>query len=295
MTEDSAVSTRWTAGHPDPETISDYLEGLLSRPAARRVEVHLRRCGSCRDTQAALGEVRELLAASDAGPMPPQVAARIEAALASPGERVSGDAGPTTPGEPAASMTSRKRSRRSAWLLRAAAAVAVVAAGVGIVPQLLPGVWPRQNSATSTNAPAPARSGQPGSGGQQESSPRLSGLPGPVLYRGRPYAAAQFGTQVHELLREAATIRPFQGRPPSGSQGGVPYDGDAASVVGCVREATGRPGDPPVVVDFGTYEGRQAAVVVLHDETNPALLDAYVVPASCPAHPPVLVRQVMLP
>ncbi|MEU0100807.1 hypothetical protein ABZ174_20205, partial [Streptomyces sp. NPDC006267] len=77
------TSTADTAQHPEVSEISDLTEGLL--PPSRAVEVrqHLARCDLCSEVQGSLEEIRGLLGTMPAPePMPEDIAARIDAALA---------------------------------------------------------------------------------------------------------------------------------------------------------------------------------------------------------------------
>lgn len=69
-------------GHVDVDVLSDLVEGLLTEAEAAEAEVHVATCADCRDTRDALAEVRVLLAGQPAEPMPDDVFARIETALA---------------------------------------------------------------------------------------------------------------------------------------------------------------------------------------------------------------------
>lgn len=69
-------------GHVDVDVLSDLVEGLLSEAETAEAEAHVADCAECRDTRDALAEVRDLLAGQPAEPMPEDVFARIESALA---------------------------------------------------------------------------------------------------------------------------------------------------------------------------------------------------------------------
>ncbi|MFD0403272.1 hypothetical protein ACFVHI_34940 [Kitasatospora sp. NPDC127121] len=69
--------------HPSVDELADLAEGLVeSADAARTLRRHLDGCAECRETADALGEVQALLGAVEAPPMPADVAARLDAALA---------------------------------------------------------------------------------------------------------------------------------------------------------------------------------------------------------------------
>ena len=77
------TSTTGAAGHPDVDELSDLTEGLLSRSRAAEVQRHLDGCADCSETYASLAEIHTLLGEhAVTTPMPADVAARIDAALA---------------------------------------------------------------------------------------------------------------------------------------------------------------------------------------------------------------------
>ncbi|MGA4541182.1 anti-sigma factor family protein [Uniformispora flossi] len=69
-------------GHVDVDFLADFAEGLLSGADAATAEAHIATCADCRATFDALAEVRTLLAGHPAEPMPADVYASIQDALA---------------------------------------------------------------------------------------------------------------------------------------------------------------------------------------------------------------------
>ena len=59
--------------------------------------------------------------------------------------------------------------------------------------------------------------------------------------------------------------------------------GRPAGLAACIEALTGRTGVTPLAVDFATYEGQPAAILVLPDPTDDAYLDVRVVGAACSA------------
>src|SRR5688500_3797167 len=72
-----------TGVHPDLDTLADLQEGLLPPTPAAAISDHLDQCPACRTDSAALGESPGRLAgAADVGPMPDELADRLDEALA---------------------------------------------------------------------------------------------------------------------------------------------------------------------------------------------------------------------
>ncbi|MFD5345280.1 anti-sigma factor family protein, partial [Streptomyces anulatus] len=77
------TSTADTAQHPEVSEISDLTEGLLSPSRAAEVQQHVAGCDLCSEVRDSLEEIRDLLGTMPTPePMPEDIAARIDAALA---------------------------------------------------------------------------------------------------------------------------------------------------------------------------------------------------------------------
>ncbi|MGW5929946.1 anti-sigma factor family protein [Streptomyces anulatus] len=77
------TSTADTAQHPEVSEISDLTEGLLSPSRAAEVRQHVAECDLCSEVRDSLEEIRDLLGTMPTPePMPEDIAARIDAALA---------------------------------------------------------------------------------------------------------------------------------------------------------------------------------------------------------------------
>ena len=131
-------------GHVDAESLALCAEGLLSRRRSERIRSHVASCPGCAAAQARLTEVPALLARVPPPPLPPGIAARLDAALSAEMARraapdhgaVPGQAAPAQPaGTAPRHRTGRPRGPRLrmpvAARLLAAAGVLAVAGGVG--------------------------------------------------------------------------------------------------------------------------------------------------------------------
>ncbi len=92
--------------HPDDDVLADLAADVLPVAEARAVEAHVMECEHCSRLLSDAERIRGLLLSGDPGPMPPDVWARIEAALArrrrgSPRQPVGARAGRPHAGGPA--------------------------------------------------------------------------------------------------------------------------------------------------------------------------------------------------
>ncbi|MFI6583309.1 anti-sigma factor family protein [Embleya sp. NPDC050493] len=284
--------------HIDVEVLSDLVEGLLDPEQATAVHAHLAECAECRDTRDALAEVRELLGAQPAEPMPADVVARIDDALALaalppprpaeapsvgiPRTSVPAAAAPPAPtAAPHASdhgfdhgvvhLDAARRRRRRGPLLLAAAAVAAVALGVTVLvgtggddDGAHKPTAAKDNSAVSApqGADRPAPSGKAGEQPGAKSEAQTPELPQrPSIAAPREYTAARLPEQVAQLLRRG-TATPLVDLP------------------GCVAAAIGPDAARPLATDDGRYAGKPVRVVVL-DGPSADRVRVYIVDASC--------------
>jgi len=288
------------SGHPAPEELDLLLDARAvagSESPADGVDEHVAGCAHCTELLAEIAAVRELLHAESlrAPEMPADLGGRIAAALAA--ERDGVPVAPTTalpvdapdrtaaatvlPLErpAAAARTGRTGGRVPRWA--AVAAGVIVLGGAAVAAGEL--LEPSGSGADSVAASEAA-------GGAEDSGGAASPLP-PVLASGTDYAPAALADQVRTLLTEQpaaaseasdGAVGLYAATPDSAGPGaddesaerslsGEALPGAAAAgellatpegLAGCL-EAIGAPGQTPEAVDLASWEGRDAAVLVL--------------------------------
>lgn len=255
-------------GHLDATVVADLAEGLLAPADAAAAEGHLAACAGCRDVHDQLdGVVRLLRDAREAGPIPGDVAARLDAALAAESVRTR-TASAARAGSPVRALPARGRRRlpQLQWpgprLAAAAAAAGVVALGSWVVINADPPTG--ADTTTAADAASTLEAGNARGSGRNADQPAttaaraeaFSSLDGPSLQRAvRALAVAATlrgpsdtaADEVERLLGEAA--------PPG-------CGADLASALGRqllgVRAASGARGEFLVVtrgLEPGTAEG----------------------------------------
>ncbi|MGV9888929.1 anti-sigma factor family protein [Streptomyces sp. NPDC003395] len=318
------TSTTDRAGHPDVAEISDLAEGLLPPPRTADVRRHLESCELCSDVYASLEEIRGLLGTLPGPPrMPADVAGRIDAALAAeallsatsapdadpapapgpgpgpaPDERApepvvsassASDSSPRdedahvsretapAPDRPAgharggATGPGRKqrprRSRRTVGIISAACAAAAVGLGALLVSSLTGGTsgttaqHPSTAADTFSEAKLPQQVdrllAQQQKSGEGSRTPHSFGVD------------SQTGTDRPRVFRSQPTVPP------------------------CVRQGLGRD-DAALATENGTFQGKDAVLVLLPDATDARRVDAYVMDATCVAQPSSGTAKVLL-
>ncbi|MFE6972280.1 anti-sigma factor family protein [Streptomyces sp. NPDC057682] len=310
------TSTADTTRHPDVSEISDLTEGLL--PASRTADLrrHLEGCEPCADVLASLEEIRGLLGSLPAPePMPMDIAARIDAALAeearsdhsaadpeaqaaqgpdaspaSPADDVSRETedSPSAP-EPAdrpagypraATGPGRGPTRRRRR--RAVLGAALGAAVVGVSALLLQNVQLASNGADSAalDQGASASKAKTRSFSQATLENQVRSLLG---------SGAEESAEENSGAKQAPSmgVRSSPENPSSPSDGPrKPLRTPTVTVPACVEQGIGR-NTGALALQRGTYEGTDAFLVVLPHPTDSAEVQAYVVDASCVgAEPP---------
>ncbi|GAA3488410.1 hypothetical protein [Streptomyces cremeus] len=278
------TSTTGTAQHPDVAEISDLTEGLLSPSRAQDVRRHVDDCELCADVQLSLEEIRGLLGTLP-GPqrMPADIVGRIDAALAAealldstaPGassdtahgvsrETAAGDVSRETtqaPARPAAGRpagrargtTGPGRSSQRMPRRRAVWSAVLGAAALGLGALLVQNLPADGNDADHPNA-------------AKAQTPQFAGTP--------------LETQVDALLDPPKPVRSDKNAPSVDVQEKTPFAVQTVAVPACVQQGTGR-SDAPLAAKQGSYEGKQAFLLLLPHTSDPKQVQAYVVDAAC--------------
>ncbi|MFD3646425.1 anti-sigma factor family protein [Streptomyces cyaneofuscatus] len=307
------TSTTGTAQHPEVSEISDLTEGLLTPSRAGEIRDHLAECELCAEVRDSLEEVRELLGALPAPePMPEDIAARIDAALAAearPGSPADGTAddsrattvsredadvsretsstdtgGPSSvtprtgssPARPGGHPQGSTRPGRNRARRRRRAVFLGTACGAAIIGMSVFFLQNLSSSSDSSGASAD-RAVSASEGGAQA------------------YSQDTLETEVQDLLAGDVGAEDFTGQKRSPSEdeqvapeaespdtkaSRSPLVAPAVVVPPCVQQATGRT-TPALAIDEGTYQGTDAFLVVLPHPSDPTRVQAYVVASSC--------------
>lgn len=266
------TSTTDEAGHPDVSDISDLSEGLLSPSRSEDVQHHLEKCAACADVHATLEEIRGLLGSlPDPGPMPADVADRIDAALAaealpdagtSAEARVSRETSSVTDrpiGRPhAATGPGRKGRARGRRRRKAALGAVFTAALLGAGALFL----------------------------------HSSGDEKPATTAQDTFSGSSVKKQVTDLLstqrnrqRDSGTSKPHLGiesqtETPGSAASANTFIQPSVPVPDCVREGINNTGDA-LAAKTGTYDGKSAYLVVMSVSGDSTKVTAYIVDASC--------------
>lgn len=282
------TSTTGTTQHPDVAEISDLAEGLLSPSRTEDVRQHLDGCGLCADVELSLEEIRGLLGTLPGPPrMPADIAGRIDAALAAEAllnstapdtadeaRTVSRETSPSTPRQPtersaqdrptghahAATGPGRTASRRPRRRVVWSAVLGTAALGLGA---LLVQSFQTGPATTAKDTAASAKSQQFSGDPIQDQAQLLSGTTHP----------------------EGLTTPREKNAPSVDIQESPPSPKKAFGVPPCIQHGTGRT-ETPLGSKQGTYEGKQAFLLVLPHSSDSTQVQAYVVDAACVGNAP---------
>jgi len=269
--------------HPSADTLADLTEGLLDDAQARTAEEHLQGCPRCASQRAALQRLPAVLAAAaDTGPMPEDVAARVDVALAAQARRS------TATG--AVDVTPLHTPSRAPWgmrVLQAAAVLVLLLAGVGLA------VTAVDRGSSDENAAS-------GGGGSNDSVAEEKAVADyPVSASGRDWEQETLVDAVPGLIAGSVALTAPQSslgaQSESGADaGGAPQDRVARELAGnaaapladgpVLADCLGRLGlgPTPLAVDIARWQGRPAAVIVLPAAEDPATVEVYVLEPTCP-------------
>ncbi|MBO2461301.1 anti-sigma factor family protein [Actinomadura violacea] len=248
--------------HLDYDVLADLAEGLLEDDQAASVNAHLESCAECRDRSADLADVSRILAEAPVPSMPPELAERIDTAIAAESMH-------------SATVVSmeQRRGRRHWRILSAAAATIVVLGGGATVGKIALDDSDGSGSQAATPPQDRARQHSAGGAAPNAAAPSESTMVKgayKVTRSGTEYRAGRLGGQVDRLLGKGQELR-LQGSAPSGA------------VSGCVAGVTR--GRTPALVDRARYDGRDAIVIALPGAKDGGW-DVWVVGPDCTAKDP---------
>lgn len=273
-----------TDTHPEVADISALAEGLLPPSRSQAVQEHLAACELCADTHAALNEIRGLLGSlPEPEPMPADIAARLDAALAAEA-LVSRE----TSALGAAAREARNVSRETTSHVSRETSRPTGHAGGGTGPGRRRSArrWPRVLLGTGAAAVVigfGAFFAQLVVNGGGSDSEKDAG----AAEKSAPFASAlteqSLGARVQELLQNGP-----RGEAKDSEAGELKDDRtlQAASVPACIRDAIGR-SERPVAVDQDTVRGDAVSIVVLPHPGDSQHVDAFVVASACTDDPSV--------
>ncbi|MGC5540831.1 hypothetical protein OH733_18405 [Streptomyces griseus] len=300
------TSTADTAQHPEVSEISDLTEGLLSPSRTAEVQQHVAGCDLCSEVRDSLEEIRGLLGTMPAPePMPDDIAARIDAALAAEARSTApvdepvvvsretttteDTASGTAPDRPAGRSSAATgpgrrpaRRRRRAVVLGTALGAAVIGMSVFFLQSVAP-----SGDAAKTSADSGVSAADSGA---------------------RTYDDGTLEAQVQDLLGDGtSTESPGVKKVPPGSDtkstsealtpdaeaSRGPFKAPTVAVPPCVQQATGRT-TPALALDEGTYKGADTYLVVLPHTSDPSRVQAYLVAAACVDAAPESTGQLLL-
>lgn len=282
------------AAHPDADALADLAADVLPPERATAVQEHVVGCELCAGLLAGAEGIRGLLLADDPGPMPPEVLARIEAAIAAApaaaGPAAAAPAAGPVPIGSGAAIRRRSRGpqrtrrqardedrgsrsgRRGTWLLAAAAAAIAIGGGALAVRELvLPAGGSGSGATTASDARGIADSADAGAAGPErdassaEAPVPAAGAGGVVVATGTDYSAKDLSAQVTRLVDRVALAgasgrtgaRELQ-RTTTGNQ----TLRTPAALRACLA-AIDAADQQPLAVDLARYERQEAAIVVL--------------------------------
>jgi len=285
----SEPPTGWGASaHPGFERLAELDEGLLDPDETTQTQAHLAGCAQCRDQQAQLQRATTLLAQLPPEPMPAAVAARLDAAL-------------SAAAAPGSTTIVPLDARRSRWLSKPmAAGLGVAAAAVAVVVALTVGGG--SGSKHPATGPVAGASASQAESALQNLTTSVSGtnytngnlaatvpglVEGPVGTSGAAGGAAPAPTAPKANSgphNKAGANAPMSSAIAVGPPAALrPLYSSPSALRDCVRgvEAGGAT-QRPLAIDFATYLGKPAVLIVLPG-LSAGNLDAWFVGPACNA------------
>jgi hypothetical protein len=281
------VSSTTGGGHPAPDELDLLLEEQPGHPAGSpELAAHVSTCASCAEVLAGMSQVRALLRAEAAHvpPPPADLEDRIRAALADAGADTGADTGADAGVQDggrtgaAEAVPLRARPRVPRWL--AAAAGLVVLGGAAATATQLVGGGADSTAMFGQDA---ADGGGESAAGAAEAAPDASAR---VVATGTDYDADTLADQVGSLLAEDPAPAPVTGpiatrlaEPQDSAAEDSELDSESESesesesvadpdvLAGCLA-ALGADPATPAVVDLASWQGQEAAVIVLDEEAR---------------------------
>jgi hypothetical protein len=264
-------------GHVDAESLALCAEGLLSSRRSERIRSHVASCPECAAAQARLTEVPALLAQVPPPPLPPGIAARLDAALsAETARRAAPDPGTVpgraTPAQPAGTAPRPRAGRPHGPRLRmpvaarllAAAGVLVVAGGVGYAVSQSSSSPSTSSSSSAGSAAVPSAVAGPDSrSAASGAGPEVgTGVQFTVRHSRTPYRKNTLAAQARRLLAAPSAGLNHPGK----GTGGLSLRAPGPALTGCVDKvaslAAVRAGEVRLV-DQAQFQGRPATVIVV--------------------------------
>jgi hypothetical protein len=262
------------ADHFSLDALAELEEGIATDADERRR--HLDHCGACRARAGQLRASRALLSALPPDPMPADVAARIDAALAAEPAPKRGFA----PGGDIVPMRARRAWWRGPNLAALAAGVAVLGLGSALIVGHLggskssPSAGADKTSQPVTGAVAAPSTLKQWQTGHNYNAATLPGyVSGLVIFNPPPFTSSA-GSQPSPTPAQTATET---ASPASYSRDSLR---DPATVYACAALLAGRPVQP-LAIDYASFNNIPAAILVLPGSTPTAQLAVYVIPTAC--------------
>lgn len=276
------MSTPSPDGHYDLEALADLDGELVDAQRAASMRTHVDGCPQCAERLGAVRSTRALLSTLPSIPMPADVAARVEEAIAN------ADASPL------ASTVVPIGPRRRWWRSPAVAGAVAVAAVAVLVAALVVGRLEHSNNTPSSAANGAAVT-QPNADAQLAETAAIK-----EWATGTDYTSATIPALVPRLLTgtppatlpaTGSDLAPTLSGAASGAATAAPSTGPAitfeqmratrSAVAECGHILAGDSTTVPLAVDFARYKGGTAVVVVLPAPGHASQVDVFVLQHSC--------------